>query len=176
MVGPKTVWPGAKSRRVDEIRDGTGNTILLVEAHGLGVNWMEPKDLDFDQLAAGTGQDPKTLGTLPHPRESAFFSIVEGGDVNVAFADGSVHAIPWGVDGEALAPLLTGDDDDDGDLDALPFTHQTRLNWARILSLAVLAFSTLLLWWSTRPTPRPADAVGSSERGTPSGERGPSGP
>ena len=151
VVGPKTAWPGPKSRKIDEIRDGTSNTILVVEAHGLGIHWMEPRDLDFDAVAGSDGRDPKIVGTVAHPYEPGLFFIAEGGAINVAFADGSVYAIPWGVPGEALTPLLTADGGDDADPDALPFTYQPRLNWPRCLSLAVLVVSTLLLWWSTRP-------------------------
>jgi hypothetical protein len=173
VVGPKTAWPGAKPRRIDEIRDGASNTILVMEARGLGIHWMEPKDLDFDRVAAQTQPDPKIIGAIPHPYEPDFFYIVEGGVFNVALADGSVHSLRWGVPGRVLAPLLTAQGGEDADPDALVSAYEARLNWPRILSLAVLVISTLLLWRSTRPRLQPADAAGSAERSTPSGERGP---
>ena len=151
VVGPKTAWPGATPRRIDEISDGTSYTILVMEAHGLGIHWMEPADLDFDQLAAQTEPDPGIIGPVAHPDEPGFFHVAEGGRIHVAFADTSVHALPWGVDGEALAPLLTAQGGEDADPDGLAFTYPRRLNWPRILSLAVLLISTALLWRSTRP-------------------------
>ncbi len=42
VVGPDTLWPGAEPRQV---RGVSGDTILLVENHGAGVHWMEPRDL-----------------------------------------------------------------------------------------------------------------------------------
>jgi len=153
VVGPKTAWPEARQRRIHDIGDGAGNTILVMEVHGLGVNWMEPKDLDFDRIAGQTqpGEDP--IGTLPHPRGRSFFYIVDGGVVNVAFADGHVQAIPWGLPGKTLAPLLTVDGGEAVDPDALPSSYHSRLDWPRIVSLVVLVLSTVLLWRSLRPRP-----------------------
>ncbi len=165
VVGPGTAWPGSKSQRLDEIGDGPSNTILLIEAHGLGIHWMEPRDLEFDQVVGQAGGDAKVMGTVPHPYEPGFFFVAEGGSVNVAMADGSVQTIPWGVAGELLAPLLTADAGDTVDLDSLPFQYRPRLNWPRCLSLAMLVVSTLLLWWSTRPRPAATDNRG-HETGT----------
>ena len=50
VVGKDTMWPGAEGRKRDEIKDGTSETILIVENNGLGVHWMEPRDLAFDTM------------------------------------------------------------------------------------------------------------------------------
>lgn len=50
VVGAETMWPGATGRKFTEIKDGTSNTILIVENNGLGVHWMEPRDLAFDTM------------------------------------------------------------------------------------------------------------------------------
>ena len=50
VVGAETMWPGAKGRKFDEIKDGTSQTILIVENNGLGVHWMEPRDLAFETM------------------------------------------------------------------------------------------------------------------------------
>lgn len=50
VVGAETIWPGAKSRKRGEIKDGASYTILIVENNGLGVHWMEPRDLLFDTM------------------------------------------------------------------------------------------------------------------------------
>ena len=34
VVGKDTMWPGAKERKRDEIKDGTAHTILIVENTG----------------------------------------------------------------------------------------------------------------------------------------------
>lgn len=50
VVGQETMWPGAKTRKREEIKDGADDTILIVENNGLGVHWMEPRDLVFDSM------------------------------------------------------------------------------------------------------------------------------
>jgi hypothetical protein len=50
VVGSQTMWPGAEGRRLADIKDSTSHTILIVENKGLGVHWMEPRDLDFEAM------------------------------------------------------------------------------------------------------------------------------
>ncbi len=51
VVGAETMWPGATGRTSKEIKDGWSNTILIVENNGLGVHWMEPRDLEFATMS-----------------------------------------------------------------------------------------------------------------------------
>ena len=48
VVGSETVWPGATSKGINDITDGTTCTIMLVESAGSGIHWMEPRDISFD--------------------------------------------------------------------------------------------------------------------------------
>ena len=50
VVGANTMWPGAEGRKLADITDGTSNTVLIVENRGLGVNWMEPRDLEIETM------------------------------------------------------------------------------------------------------------------------------
>ncbi len=47
VVGSETMWPGATSRKLSDVTDGTSNTILVAEVVGLNIPWLEPRDLDF---------------------------------------------------------------------------------------------------------------------------------
>lgn len=58
VVGPKTVFPGTKTVKLEDIRRPRDATILVVEAVGQGVHWMEPKDLAFDSMSF-VPNDPK---------------------------------------------------------------------------------------------------------------------
>jgi hypothetical protein len=51
VVGPNTVFPGPKTVKWDDIARPTSDTILVVEALGRNVHWMEPKDLEFDTMS-----------------------------------------------------------------------------------------------------------------------------
>jgi len=50
ITGPETVFDGVKAARFADIKDGTSNTILVVEVVGTGVNWAEPVDLDASNM------------------------------------------------------------------------------------------------------------------------------
>ncbi|MEK6253994.1 MAG: DUF1559 domain-containing protein, partial [Gemmatimonadales bacterium] len=103
VVGPNTVWPGAESRRYQDIRDGLSNTILVVEAADAEIHWMEPRDLSFDDV----------LGADDGERRRQIVSGHSGG-TNVVFADWSVYYVlhanrPLGEITDATRALLTVD-------------------------------------------------------------------
>jgi hypothetical protein len=72
VVGPETAWPGSATISYDDVSDGTGTTILLVENRGMGVHWMEPRDLvlaDMDLAlnsphGVSSKYDPPAVGML----------------------------------------------------------------------------------------------------------------
>jgi len=101
VVGPGTAWPGAKSIDLADIKDGTSNTILVVEVKNSGIHWMEPRDLDASQM-------PMTINAKPLG-SSATLDISSGhkGVAQVAFADGSVRAIPEDTPPATLRAMLT---------------------------------------------------------------------
>ena len=48
LVGPKTAFPGHKTVKLEEITNGLGQTILVAEAEGFNIHWMEPRDWDVE--------------------------------------------------------------------------------------------------------------------------------
>jgi hypothetical protein len=74
FVGPKAFFEGKRGIGVGDIKDGTSNTIMIVEA-GKDVPWTKPEDLPFD---AGKPL-PKLGGAFP------------GQGFTAAFCDGSVR-------------------------------------------------------------------------------------
>ncbi len=96
VVGPRTVFPGATSRRIKDITDGTTNTILIAEMSESGIHWMEPRDLDFNEMSFQVN-DPSGKSIRSKHR----------GIAHAALADGSVRAISEDIDPEVLKTLLT---------------------------------------------------------------------
>lgn len=91
VVGEGLMFEGDKGRRMADIRDGTSNTLMFVEADDArAVVWTKPDDWEPDpqQPLAGLGS--------AHP-----------GGFNAAFADGSVRFLSKGIDAQTFRAMLT---------------------------------------------------------------------
>ena len=97
IVGPSTMWPGAKGVTANQMTDGLSNTIAIVEAKNLAVPWLEPRDLDEASLSMVIN-DKATKNALSSDHSSG---------VNVLMADGSVKFFKQGIDTELFKGLLT---------------------------------------------------------------------
>jgi prepilin-type processing-associated H-X9-DG protein len=95
ITGQETVFDGAKGCKFSDIRDGTSNTILVVEARGASTRWTEPKDLDFQRLSFTINGPPGDIGSR-HP-----------GGVQVALCDGSVRFLSKTTPPQTLRSMAT---------------------------------------------------------------------
>lgn len=89
VVGPKTMFTGGDGVKIDEIPDGTSNTILVVES-ARPVPWTAPDDIPYDPSLPFAGFGSK------HP-----------GGCNIALADGSVRFLKRSVLPGVITSLLT---------------------------------------------------------------------
>jgi prepilin-type processing-associated H-X9-DG protein len=94
VVGPHTVWPGAKSTKVADIKN-PGNTILVVESASSGIHWAEPRDLNFGEIPLAINPPGRVGISSEHP-----------GGVNVLYADGHVGFLDDTTDRNKLAEML----------------------------------------------------------------------
>jgi prepilin-type processing-associated H-X9-DG protein len=93
-TGKGMVFNGDQKTGIAQIRDGTSNTIMIVEADAdKAVEWTRPDDLpiDLDKPMAGLGH-------------------VYKGGFNAAFCDGSVRFISDKIDPKTLSLLFQADD------------------------------------------------------------------
>ena len=97
MSGSDTVFPAIRSISLDDIRDGPEDMILLVESADLTVHWMEPRDLNVDEMSFVVNDTVKSSISGPHSTGSA-----------VVFADRiSAYRLDRSLRPQALKALTT---------------------------------------------------------------------
>ncbi len=100
VVGPGFLGDGDNATGISDIKDGTSNTIMFVEAHGSGIAWTEPRDLDGTTMSflINTNQPGELQGHADH--------------VKAALCDATVYELPDTTppqDTRALATIAGGE-------------------------------------------------------------------
>jgi prepilin-type processing-associated H-X9-DG protein len=93
--GPGAIFDGVKASGFADIRDGSMNTLLVVEAAEAEIPWMEPKDLNLG-----------AMNLMLHSEDLGISSHHPGG-ANVVMADGSVHFLPSSMPAQEVQSLVT---------------------------------------------------------------------
>ena len=147
VVGPKTAWPGEKTSSTKEISagDGCGETILLMELPNSDINWLEPRDLSYEELC-----DKMT------PEKRADLFNAHNGRSVVAFVDGHQSTFSDRFLEKNIKAMLTKDGGEkiDFDDDPGPGFHPDSIVapvWRISISLVVLIGTALLIIY--RPLP-----------------------
>jgi prepilin-type processing-associated H-X9-DG protein len=81
---------------MSDFKDGTANSILVVERAESGIHWMEPRDLELAELTMAVNSAQGKGISSDHP-----------GVAMVAFADGHIQALDSNTPAEILRRLLT---------------------------------------------------------------------
>lgn len=95
VTGGGALFDNANPITFADVTDGTSNTLMVVEVRNSATNWMEPTDLDFQQLQIAINNAAGGMGS-DHP-----------GGAQIALADGSVRFISATIDQQTLRALLT---------------------------------------------------------------------
>jgi hypothetical protein len=156
VVGPDTLWPERGSVSTNNMPDGACMTILIVEKANSGINWMEPRDLPFEQVSK---DNPSTCPDLfaPHGRKGGVHYEWAGWSM-VAFADSHIAVMSSDYLSENLKAMLTrnGGEAVDPDRDYGPAFDPNYIkplsfaDFSRISNIAILFLSTVLLLFRPR--------------------------
>lgn len=102
--GPHAISNGPLARQMSEIKDGASNTIMVAENVNAEFNWLEPRDLNANDMTFRVNafrDSPREAGTAISSRHP--------GCANVLFCDGTVRLIAETMDEKTLKALLTID-------------------------------------------------------------------
>jgi hypothetical protein len=93
--GAATMFPGGEGVRLQEVTDGTSNTLLFVQAAPeAAVEWTKPADLEYDAAAPFAGV------------------ATPDGQFLAVFSDGAARSISLGIGAEAMNGLVTRNGDE----------------------------------------------------------------
>ncbi len=68
VVGPGTIFPSdGTSRRLSDVKDGPGDTLIVVEVLNAGIHWMEPKELYWDEMSFRLNDQSRPSMSGNHP-------------------------------------------------------------------------------------------------------------
>ena len=102
VVGATTMWPASGTVKLDDITDGTDQTLAVVEVENSGVNWLEPRDLQLaPRMLAFDSRRSHGIQSAHRHEENH-----QSGTWAV-FADGSVRFMGNEITAEKLRALLT---------------------------------------------------------------------
>jgi len=96
VVGPDTIWPGDHGIRLDDVTDGLGSTLLVVEIANSGIHWLEPRDLQVSEMSRTINGKYGQGISSRHPAGAC-----------VGFADGRVRFLSNTTPAATIEALLT---------------------------------------------------------------------
>lgn len=96
LVGPNAFGNNTTCRKLDDIRDGSGKTIMLAEMSHSGILWTGPRDLNVEEMSYKLN-DPEKIGM----RSEHF------GGLHIGLGDSSVRWISDSTDPELLKAMIT---------------------------------------------------------------------
>ncbi len=75
VVGSDTAFPGSKTVKLDDIKLPHSEAILVVEAVGQGVHWMEPRDLAVEAMSFEQNDPKKPSVSSNHKRGPGAYTV-----------------------------------------------------------------------------------------------------
>lgn len=95
ITGPGTMFDADKPANFASIKDGTSNTLMVVESTHAAIPWMEPRDLDASQMSFAVNAAGNEISSN-HP-----------GAAMAVFADGHSSALSNNANPQTLRALVT---------------------------------------------------------------------
>ncbi|MEO2017441.1 MAG: DUF1559 domain-containing protein [Fuerstiella sp.] len=107
VTGQGTIFARHKSTKLNNIIDGSSNTMMVVEACGSQIVWTQPRDVSTANNTVSINGPGPTLGT-----SSSLGSSYHQGGTQILLADASVRFISQNISPDVLRSLTTSADGD----------------------------------------------------------------
>jgi len=152
VVGDNTAWPGSRGAKLGDIAEAS-ETLLVLEVHGRGVHWMEPRDLRLEAAIHFLGRDapPESTG---HFHETLFHRHYGRGRQGV-YADCHVEEWFGPISSEAAAALLTINDDGVlAESDHRDWIEAKEVRWEGVYAFSAFTLIAVFpfAWWAWKET------------------------
>jgi hypothetical protein len=155
IVDPAAAWPGSTGRPIRQFSDGTSLTITVIEASGLGIQWMDPRDVSLDEAIELLTTKPRSGHAHVH---DGFLTTTyyETSSRNAAFCDGHImwmeqlrdpkfaKAILTAAGGEQISPQYEAPVATDSEPKFVEPKSTTDVKWGVVWGLTVFAILALL--------------------------------
>ena len=152
VIGPGTIWPGDKSTRMEDIKDGPENTILLVEIADSDICWAEPRDITLEDALGKSNDDPANVPASNHIGEDSYFFKGRPIAGHVVMADGSVRLLYKRLSSKDMAAMLSiagGEKIDESVFDeSYRFMSWHDPRWDHVVGLPLFFVSVIFFWIS----------------------------
>jgi prepilin-type processing-associated H-X9-DG protein len=146
VVGPETGW----GKNLGQFTDGSSKTIMVIEATGLGINWMEPRDVTLDE-AIELLTTKKRSGHTHVDDGFLTTTYYETSYRNVAYCDGHVEWMGQLRDSaiaKALFTIAGGERmnfaEGQSQLELAELKTTTVVKWGKVWGLSVFVLLSLL--------------------------------
>jgi prepilin-type processing-associated H-X9-DG protein len=146
VLAPEAGW----GKSIRQFSDGSSNTIMVIEATGLGINWMEPRDVTLDE-AIELLTTKKRSGHTHVDDGFLTTTYYETSYRNVAYCDGHVEWMGQLKDSDIAKALFTIAGGERMDfvygpslLDLVEPMPTTVVKWGKIWGLSVFVVLALL--------------------------------
>ena len=67
VVGSETMWPEEQVFALEDVKDDSGQTILLIENHGNDIVWTEPRDLQLADMQSVAAESVNGISSHYNP-------------------------------------------------------------------------------------------------------------
>ncbi len=106
VLGESYAFRGPQGVDPAQIRDDPATTLLIVETHGSGINWMQPRDVTAVDLAQGINSSIRGSCGSRHPGGVATVGTADGRGTRCPRPQVQIRSVRWPPSIEANPPGL----------------------------------------------------------------------